>query len=122
MAMLKILLVDDEPLMLDLLELYLKPRGFTCLKAQSGEEAKSILLRNNPEIIIMDVMMPGKSGWETASEMKELSSVPIIMLTARDLPEDISQSFHSGAVSHISKPIDEKTLLMHIQTIAKTLH
>ncbi|WP_059172838.1 response regulator transcription factor [Bacillus sp. FJAT-27445] len=117
----RILLVDDESLMLDLLELYLKPKGFHCMKARSGEDAKAAVSEDNPDIIIMDVMMPDKDGWETASEIREISSAPIIMLTARDQPEDILRSFHCGATSHISKPFDEETLLMHVQSIVKNL-
>lgn len=113
----EILLVDDEPLMLKLLELYLVPYGFNCVSKTSGHEAVVYLQQKNADLIIMDVMMPGKDGWETSREIREFSNIPIIMVTARDQAVDIISSINSGANGHISKPIEDHTLIKYVQSL-----
>lgn len=80
-----VVLVDDEQRMLDLLELYIKPHGYTCLKMKSGHEALQFLAHEHADIVLLDVMMPEMDGWETCERIRAFSSIPIIMLTARDL-------------------------------------
>lgn len=115
--MCKILLVDDEPLMLNLLELYLNPYGFNCVSMTSGYEALVYLQREHVDLIIMDVMLPGKDGWETTREIREFSNIPIIVVTARDQAVDIISSINSGANGHISKPIEEHTLIKYVNSL-----
>jgi DNA-binding response OmpR family regulator len=115
--MYKILLVDDEPLMLKLLELYLLPYGFACISMTSGHEAVGYLEEGYADLIIMDVMMPGKDGWETTREIREFSNIPIIIVTARDQAADIIKSINCGANGHISKPIEEHTLIKYVHSL-----
>ncbi len=82
--MIDILLVDDEPRMLELLTLYLTPIGYNCICAQSGEEAISHIENQNFKFILLDIMMPKMDGWETCKKIRSFSNVPIIMVTARD--------------------------------------
>jgi DNA-binding response OmpR family regulator len=111
-----ILLVDDEPLMIKLLELYLEPHEFTCISVSDGLEAINLLKKETVDLVIMDVMMPEKDGWQTTREIRLFSDVPIIMLTARDQAEDIFKSINSGANGHISKPIEEQKLIRYVQS------
>lgn len=113
--MCKILLVDDEPLMLRLLELYLIPYGYSCVSMPSGDKAIDYLKKEQVDLIIMDIMMPGIDGWETTKEIRKFSNIPIIMLTARDEGVDFIKSIDSGANGHVSKPIEEHTLLKYVQ-------
>ena len=79
--MVKILLVDDEERMLRLLDLFLSPRGYFCMKATSGLEALKLIEQKDFDIILLDVMMPNMDGWDTCYQIRQISNVPIIMLT-----------------------------------------
>jgi DNA-binding response OmpR family regulator len=113
----KILLVDDEELMVQLLKLYLEPHGYCCDSVNSGAKAIRFLKEHNVQLVLMDIMMPEKSGWDTVKEIRIFSNVPIVMLTARDQYPDIINSIKYGANGHITKPIDENRLLFHIEKL-----
>jgi DNA-binding response OmpR family regulator len=115
----KLLIVDDESTMVKLLKLYLEPNGYNCETASSGAEAIKYIMEISFDLVLMDVMMPEKSGWETVREIRKFSNIPILMLTARDQYSDIVKSLHFGANGHITKPIDENLLLYHIDNLTK---
>jgi DNA-binding response OmpR family regulator len=81
--MTKILLVDDEVRMLDLLSLYLTPRGYECIKKTDARDAIQSLHDDQADVILLDVMMPEINGWEACIEIRKKWDTPIIMLTAR---------------------------------------
>ncbi len=110
----KILIVDDEERMAELIKLYLEPNGYCCDILYSGDKAIQYVKDYAVDLILMDVMMPGKNGWETAKEIRKYSEVPIVMLTARNQYSDIIQSINHGADGYIAKPFDEKNLLFHV--------
>ncbi|MFP3126472.1 response regulator transcription factor [Ectobacillus funiculus] len=120
--MIEILLVDDEPRMLDLLSLYLIPRGYQCIKATSGQQAISLLEQKSFRLVLLDVMMPKMDGWETCRRIREFSSVPIIMVTARNQMPDIVQGLKQGADDYITKPFHEEELLARIEAILRRMH
>ncbi|CAG9613629.1 Response regulator ArlR [Bacillus rhizoplanae] len=117
--MINILLVDDEPRMLDLLSLYLAPKGYHCTKATSGKEAISLLEEKEFRLILLDIMMPEMDGWETCVRIREFNSVPIIMLTARDDTQDVVQGLKRGADDYITKPFHEEELLARIEAVLR---
>lgn len=117
--MINILLVDDEPRMLDLLSLYLALRGYHCTKATSGQEAISLLEEKEFRLILLDIMMPEMDGWETCARIREFNSVPIIMLTARDDTQDVVQGLKRGADDYITKPFHEEELLARIEAVLR---
>lgn len=117
--MIPILLVDDEPRMLDLLSLYLTPRGYHCTKATSGKEALSLIDQTTFRLILLDIMMPEMDGWETCARIREFNHVPIIMLTARDDTEDVVQGLKKGADDYITKPFYEEELLARIEAVLR---
>ncbi|MFT0603589.1 response regulator transcription factor [Bacillus cereus] len=117
--MIDILLVDDEPRMLDLLSLYLTPRGYHCTKATSGKEAISIVEAKEFRLLLLDIMMPEMNGWETCNKIREFSSVPIIMLTARDDTQDVIQGLKRGADDYVTKPFHEEELLARIEAVLR---
>ncbi|MGG4488533.1 response regulator transcription factor [Metabacillus idriensis] len=115
----KILLVDDEKLMLDLLALYLAPAGYSCIKSLSGKNAVDHVIKEEPALIILDLMMPEMNGFEVCKEIRTFSDVPIIMVTARDQQEDIVKGLRAGADDYVTKPFNEMELLARIEAILR---
>ena len=114
-----ILLVDDERRMLDLLELLLAPRGFTCIKADSGKQALELLQNEEVNLVLLDIMMPIMNGWETCKKIRQFSSVPVIMLTARTDKTDIIKGLNNGADDYITKPFDEGELIARVNALLR---
>ncbi|EEL52087.1 response regulator transcription factor [Bacillus cereus] len=117
--MMNILLVDDEPRMLELLTLYLTPRGYNCISAISGQEAISYIEKQSFKFILLDIMMPEMDGWETCRKIRSFSNVPIIMVTARDQTIDVVQGLKIGADDYITKPFHEDELLARIEAVLR---
>ncbi|CAH0191491.1 Heme response regulator HssR [Peribacillus sp. Bi96] len=115
-------LVDDEQRMIDLIELYLTPHGYTCIKKKSGHEALHFLKQNHADIVILDVMMPEMDGWETCEEIRAFSNIPIIMLTARDAAEEMVKGLKKGADDYVTKPFNEEVLLARIEAVTRRVH
>lgn len=115
----KLLLVDDEVRMLQLLKLYIEPHGFECITKTNGNEAIDYMVDHDVDLVILDIMMPEMDGWATAKSMRSFSNVPIIMLTARDQSSDILKGLGIGADNYITKPFDEKILLAHINALLR---
>jgi DNA-binding response OmpR family regulator len=114
-----ILLVDDEARMLNLLELYLSPGGYSILKVNNGHEAIQAIKKKSIDLILLDIMMPELSGWETCERIRSFSNVPIIMLTARDTKGDVIKGLNAGADDYITKPFDEKELLARVNALLR---
>ncbi|HDH28063.1 MAG TPA: response regulator [Euryarchaeota archaeon] len=121
--MAKIMVVDDEPDILYLVSKMLKNKGYVVVGANSGEKALEILEETDPDLIILDVMMPGISGWETSKRIKQnprFSSVPIAMLTVKSSEEDMEKSFQfAHCNAHISKPIIREKMMSTVQWLLK---
>lgn len=116
----KALIVDDEERMHHLLKLQLVPHQFECIKALSGKEALTIIEdRNDIDVVLLDVMMPDMDGWETCKIIREFSSVPIIMLTARDHKQDIVKGLQQGADDYVTKPFDQEELLARVEAVLR---
>ncbi|APH06131.1 response regulator transcription factor [Bacillus weihaiensis] len=114
-----VLLIDDEQRMLDLLSLYIEPYGYTCFKKNSGPEGIEFLQYKKVDIVILDIMMPEMDGWTTCEKIREISDVPIIMLTARNEKEDIVKGLKKGADDYLVKPFNEEELLSRIEAIMR---
>lgn len=115
----KILLIDDEQRMLDLLALYLTPHHYQCVKAQGPSEALRHLETQAFDIVLLDIMMPEMSGFELCVKIRSFSDVPIIMLTAREQQEDIVKGLKLGADDYITKPFNEEELLARIEALLR---
>jgi DNA-binding response OmpR family regulator len=115
----KILLIDDETRMLDLLVLYLVPKGYQCLKMTSALEAIRYLESDRVDIILLDVMMPEMDGWSACKEIRKQWDIPIIMLTARTEKMDVVKGLNLGADDYISKPFDEEELTARIEAVLR---
>jgi len=110
----KILLVDDEPNILQFLELGLQNEGFEVQSAQDGMAAINLLKRFQPQVVILDVMMPGMDGFEVCRMLKKTENVAIIMLTARDEVDDRVKGLTLGADDYMVKPFSFEELLARI--------
>lgn len=114
-----ILLVDDEQRMLELIELFLMPLGYRCIKETSGKNAIEIIKNEKINLVLLDVMMPEMSGWEVCEKIREFSNVPIIMLTAMSDKVDLVKGLNTGADDYITKPFDERELEARVNAILR---
>lgn len=114
-----ILLVDDEQRMLDLLCLYLEPKGYKCVPHTSALFALEYLSSYQVDLVLLDIMMPEMDGWTLCAEIRKKWDIPIIMLTARTDKTDVVKGLDIGADDYISKPFDEDELLARIGAVLR---
>ena len=119
---LHILVVDDDDRIRDLLKQYLNEKNFIVSTAENAEEAKNKLNYIKFDILILDVMMPGQSGYELTKEVKKKIKVPIILLTAKGEVENRIKGLELGADDYLGKPFEPKELLLRIKNIIKNTH
>ncbi len=114
-----ILIVDDEPVNLTILNNHLSLNDYRVITASDGEEALQLFRQEKPDLILLDIMMPRMSGYEVCRKIREqvpINRLPIIMLTAKDQAQDLAEGFSSGANDYISKPFTKKELLSRLRT------
>ena len=117
---LKILVVDDESRMRKLVKDFLTRAGYQVLEAQDGEEAVDTFYSTKGiNLLVLDVMMPKMDGWEVVKEIRKVSKVPIIMLTAKDQEQDELLGFDLGVDEYISKPFSPKILVARVNAILR---
>ena len=119
MSKLKILTVDDDPNILQLISLYLTREGFEVLQASNGTDALKIFKTTPPSLMLLDVMLPGMDGWQVCREVRKVSNIPIIMLTAKDETFDKVLGLELGADDYIVKPFDTKELVARIKAVLR---
>ncbi len=115
----KILIADDEQLMRQLVIDFLKPEGYEILEASDGKEALEIYDKEHPDLILLDVMMPGYDGWTVCREIRRESTVPIMMLTAKGEEIDQLFAYDLGADEYITKPFSPKILVAKIKALLR---
>ncbi|MFJ5772044.1 response regulator transcription factor [Psychrobacillus sp. NPDC093180] len=116
-----ILVVDDELEMRKLIELHLQKSGFDVLHAENGEEAIQMVHSISIDLILLDVMMPGKSGFEVCQELREFSSIPIIFLTALDAKTDLVKGLKLGGDDYVIKPFTAIELIARIDALLRRM-
>ena len=121
-----ILIVDDQPLSIKLMEALLNQKGFVTNSAQTGHEALEYLEENTPDLVMLDVMMPGMSGFEVSQRMRQnprTVDIPIIFVTARDDADTISKCFEAGGNDYAAKPLRIYELLARVKlALTSSLH
>lgn len=115
----KLLIVDDDPHLRALVRTYAEIDGFCCTEAGSGEQALAAMQQGPYDMLVLDVMMPGKDGFETLGEIRKESEVPVIMLTARKEEYDKLLGFNLGADDYLSKPFSPKELMARIRAVLR---
>jgi two-component system alkaline phosphatase synthesis response regulator PhoP len=116
----RILVADDEPALLRLLEFVLGRRGYIIQGVTNGNAAVEILRTESPDLVILDVMMPGLDGYEVLTYIREtahLEGLPVVMLTARAQLDDIQLGLSLGADAYLAKPFDPEDLLSVVESL-----
>lgn len=119
MAQTKILVVDDDQNICELLRLYLEKDGFSVVVANNGRQAIEYNKTENPNLILLDIMMPELDGWQVCREIRKEYETPIIMLTAKSETFDTILGLELGADDYISKPFDTKEVIARIKAVLR---
>ncbi len=114
-----VLVVDDDRRLTGMLSELLETEGFACLTAPNGARGLLLLAEQQPDLVVLDVMMPGESGIETLKAMRSFSDVPVIMLTALGEDEDRIRGLETGADDYLPKPFAARELVLRIRAILK---
>ena len=115
----KILIVDDDENICELLNLYLKKDGFDTSTAYNGRQAVELAEKYNPDLILLDIMLPELDGWQVCREIRKKSEVPIIMLTAKGETFDKILGLELGADDYVTKPFDTKEVVARIKAVLR---
>ena len=119
MSMGKILVADDDNNIAELLRLYLEKEGFTVIIAGDGEEAIAKFAPENPDLVLLDIMMPKLDGWQVLREIRKKSNCPIIMITAKGETFDKVLGLELGADDYVVKPFDSKEIVARIKAVLR---
>lgn len=111
----KVLVVDDEKNIVDIISFNLKKEGYEVLRAENGEDGLQIILSENPDLILLDVMMPKMDGYEVCRKVREKVNTPIIMLTARAEEVDKVLGLELGADDYVTKPFGVRELMARVK-------
>lgn len=119
----RILIVDDERPNRQLLEVMLKPEGFHLLTATNGEEALAAVAQHPPDLILLDVMMPGMNGYQVAAKIKgnpDTKNIPVILLSALDDRNSRVHGLNVGAEDFLTKPVDRVELCTRVRNLLRS--
>jgi len=121
----KVLIADDHPQILELLEAYLEALPVTVSVARDGEATLAAVEREQPDLILLDIMMPKRSGFEVCRVLKDdprHRDIPIVMVTALNEVGDMERARESGADDYLSKPVNKNELLSRVRNLLKLRH
>ncbi|MBR2453592.1 MAG: response regulator transcription factor [Clostridia bacterium] len=115
----KILVVDDDINICDILRMYLERDGYDVIVANDGAEGVASFKQNDPDLVLLDIMLPKKDGWQVCREIREVSSKPIIMITAKGEVFDKVLGLELGADDFIVKPFDTKEVIARVKAVLR---
>ncbi|HRY91668.1 MAG TPA: response regulator, partial [Candidatus Gracilibacteria bacterium] len=113
----KILVIDDDPAMTELLSLVLAPTKAEIITSNSGEEGLRLAGEVNPDIVLLDLMMPKMDGWQVTENIRKFSSTPILILSVLDNPGLVAKALDKGADDYLVKPVPSGILIAHINNL-----
>lgn len=119
---LKILTIDDDPAITDLISLLLRSYGLEVIVANDGEHGLEVARTEHPDLIMLDLTMPGMDGWQICKTIRAESKVPIIVLSALDDPSVVSTVLDAGADDYMVKPVPSSVLIAHINNLTRRAH
>lgn len=119
MATYKVLVVDDDSNICNLLRIYLEKEGFETITAENGEQAIELFESTNPDLILLDIMLPKLDGWQVCREIRKNSQCPIIMVTAKDETFDKVLGLELGADDYIVKPFETKEVVARVRAVLR---
>jgi len=114
-----LLIIDDDEILIDLLSKYFAKHGWATLSATTPDEGMRLIKEKSPRLVVLDVMLPEKDGFQTCREIRAFSTVPIVMLTARGEVTDRIVGLEMGADDYLSKPFEPRELLARMQSILR---
>jgi len=117
--MYKVLVIDDDPAMTELITLLLKTHGLDAYMANSGEEGLEMIRTVSPDVVILDLMMPGMDGWQVCTQVRSFSAIPILILSALDSPGLVARALDGGADDYLVKPVPSGVLVAHLNTLVR---
>lgn len=115
----KVLIIDDGPAMTELIGLLLRSHGLEVVACNDSERSIELVKSENPDIVLLDLMMPNLDGWEICKTIRAFASIPIIILSAIDDPAVISSALDAGADDYLVKPTPGGVLVAHINNLAR---
>ncbi len=115
----KVLAIDDDNAITELLAMLLRTHGYEVLTANSGEEGIRLIQEKSPDIVVLDLMMPGMDGWQVCKQVRTFSNVPIVILSALDDPAMIASALDAGADDYLVKPISSTILVAHLSRLIR---
>jgi two-component system KDP operon response regulator KdpE len=115
----KILIVDDEPHLVKLVRSNLEAQHFKVISAMDGVSALAMVEKEGPDLVILDIMLPGMDGFDVLQKIREFSSVPVIMLTAKDQDVDVVKGLQLGADDYVKKPFSVHELLARVEAVLR---
>ncbi|MCD8008901.1 MAG: response regulator transcription factor [Clostridiales bacterium] len=116
---LKVLIVEDDSNIAQLLQLYLEKEGFETQVAEDGNKGLNLFHESSPDLVLLDIMLPGMDGWTVCKKIRETSKVPIIMMTAKGETMDKVNGLEMGADDYIVKPFEMKEVLARIHAVLR---
>jgi two-component system alkaline phosphatase synthesis response regulator PhoP len=117
-----VLVVDDQPNIVELNRMYLESAGYRVVAARTGDEALACLTREQPDLVVLDLMLPGVDGWEVCRRMRQTSQTPIIMLTARTEDVDRIVGLELGADDYVTKPYNPRELVARVRAVLRRVN
>ena len=114
-----LLVVDDDARMLRMMQMILETEGFQVFMASNGEAALKVLLERNPDLVLLDIMMPVMDGYTLCIRIREFSQIPIIMVTAKGNVEEIARGLNCGADDYVTKPFSSKVLIARVKAVLR---
>lgn len=118
-AMTTVLVVDDEPIVRDVVVRYLRQEGFDTLEAGDGDAARALIVGGAPELVVLDVMLPGTDGLSLCRWIRDRGDLPVIMLTARGDTADRIVGLELGADDYVAKPFSARELVTRVKTVLR---
>ncbi len=116
----KVLVIDDDAAFLRLVEQIFTQKGYEVLKAGNGQEGLRLLFAHKPDIVLLDVVMPGMDGWQTCNRIRDISDIPIIMLTGKQKAEDdIVRGLDYGADDYLLKPVGNREMVARVRAVLR---
>jgi DNA-binding response OmpR family regulator len=115
-----VLVVEDDPVIIDLLTLTLELEDWTVLRAKDAVSAFEIARTETPDVVVSDVMMPGRSGLDLIADLRSdhaTAQIPVILLSARALAAEVAEGYSAGAVDYVTKPFDPDDLVERVRTV-----
>jgi len=115
----RVLIVDDDYNINELIKLYIEKEGYEAIPVYNGDKVMDSFKKNTPDIVVLDIMLPGADGWNLCREIRKISNIPIIMLTAKGETFDKVLGLELGADDYIVKPFEPKELVARIKAVLR---